>query len=269
MTMDKRYTKNDPEAPYTIAQVIFGDLFAVLHNDGWMVGRCKTSELVPKRDNNWPAIPSANAVGPMRADGTTAGAVPDSPWTLTGEAGRTFLYTEKKDTLIQAFAGINWPLMRVYVQVPKQTAQGALPRGELDVPVLGPTAVSSWGWRWTGHQSMQHRITRASMFFVPYKTEVGIALYNEASQARVANQTIMDWLINTINFEALDPRDREDAKLIEMVLKNRGDFVKWSPGSRGMGIDNFKSIYGVEPVIQTKNKLYIGQINAANEMGVA
>lgn len=253
--MTDKLTKNDPRAPWPTARIVDGGLFAMKFNDGWLVGRALETELVPKRDTNWGAIAALVAAGPLKVDGAAAGAVPDTPVTLNTENGKTFLYHEEENIIMQVFGGINWPLARVFYEIPKGTVHGDLQRQDLNVPTLNAAGISTWGWTWSGHQSMNGDERRASMFMLPYKIDIGVAVFNASSQAFTP---IFDWLINNIKFEALNPADKEDGKIIEMVLKNRlDDVIKYSPGLRGFGYkQGFRKVFGVDPVIQTKNKIY-------------
>jgi len=250
-----KISKNDPTAPYTIARLVDGDLFAMKFNDGWLVGRCLESELIPKRDTNWPAIATGVAAGPLQSDGATAGGVPDTPRTIAAEGGgRTFLYHKEKDKIMQVFAGVNVPLGRVYYEVPEGTKHGDLLREDLGVPTLTAAAISTWGWQWTGYQSMNAMPKRISMAMLPYQVDMAVAMFNQASQTFTP---IFDWLINNVRYESLDPADKEDQKLIVMVLKNRLDEIKYSPGIRGYNYaPGFRNIFKVDPVIQTRNAIF-------------
>lgn len=251
-----KVSRNDPTAPISVARIVDGDLYAHKFNEGWLVRRCITSELVPKRDTNWGSIASGVAAGPLASDGATAGAIPDMPWTLQAEGGgRKFIYSSFKNITIQVFAGINWPLARVFYENPKGTRQGRLNNTELGPPTLAATGISTWGWTWSGFQSMCNKITRASMALVPYDLDFAVAVFNAGSQPFTP---IFDWQLNMIQGESLDPTDKDDAKLIEMVLKNRLDVIKYNPGLGGFNYTpGFKEIYGVEPVVQTKRQLLI------------
>jgi len=251
-----KISRNDPNAPMSVARIVDGDLYAQKFNEGWLVSRSIISELVPKRDTNWASIATGVAAGPLASDGTTAGAIPDTPYTLQAEGGgRKFIYSEAKNVAIQVFAGINWPLARVFYENPKGTRQGRLINKELGPPTLGAAGISTWGWTWSGFQSMCNKITRASMAIVPYNLDFAVAIFNAGSQAITP---IFDWQLNMVQFEPLDPTDSADAKLIEMVLKNRLDVIKYNPGLGGISyFPGFKNTFGVEPVVQTKRQLLI------------
>lgn len=245
---------NRPEAPWTEAQIVDGDLFALKTNDGWLVARAIDTEVIPKRDTNWPAVGTGVAAGPLQSDGVTPGAVPDTPRTLVAEGGgQEFLYTDREDIIVQVFAGINQPVTRVFYEYPKGNRQRALQRDNLGVPTLTAAAISSWGWAWSGYQSLAGDERRISMLLIPYKISVGAAVFNEDS---IDRPIAFDWTLNNIRFEGLNPADPADAQVIILVLKNRLNVVKFNPGMQGFNFSpGFRKIFKVDPVVQKANKL--------------
>lgn len=247
--------KNDLTLPWTQSRCIDGDLFADKFIDGWLVGRTKESEVIFKEDTNWPSIAAGNAAGPLQPDGTTAGALPDTPRTLTAEGGgREFLYIDRDFEIWQIYGSIDWPLSKIFMELPKGSKQGNL-RTDLSTYALGASAISTWGWAYMGKDSMIGEATRIAMFLLPpAKVSVAFAVWNEASQAHTPR---FEWIINKIQFEPLDPADNEDAKLICDVLRNRIDTVKYSPGLNGfIYTPGFRKQFGVDPIKQTKRGIY-------------
>lgn len=230
-----------------------GQLFAVYFKGEWLVARCLVPELVPKEDTNWPNIAAGNAAGPLTQDGVTAGTIPMAPTTLAAEGAETYLYHEQKKEIWQVFMGISTPLVYVYREVPTGDRHGEL--GNLHAPNLQAAAVSTWGWNWGGWESFKGDERAVSMSFIPYKQTSAYAVFNVASYAQ---QPTVRWLINKILFDPLDPADKQDAKLIEDVLKGRiADAIKWSAGVDGMDYQpGFRDVFGVDPVVMTKRQLY-------------
>lgn len=248
------------QTPMDKARIVAGDLFAYGLGPGsegtiWLVARALDSEMVPKDDARWGSITGGNAAGPLKADGT-AGDIPDLSYLATAESTeRAWLrHDSNKNEMWQVFAGVTPPLVLVYREYPKGNRHGAL--GSADVANLSAAAVSTWGWTWAGWESFIDNPTVASMFLLPFKVNVAHAIYNLASYARTPR---LEWFINQIRFEALNPEDRDDAKLILDVLRSRiVPKVRWSPGLRGFSYQpGFQNVFGVPPVIQTKREIKI------------
>lgn len=255
--------------PMDEVKLVGGDLFAFGLGPGsmgsiWLVARALDSEMVPKDDSNWASITGGNAAGPLRSDGTTAGSVPDLVYLLTAEATeRSWLYHEQKNEFWQIFATLDRPLYYVYREYPKGNRMG--PLGAADVPGLAATAISTWGWTWSGWESFGSNPTLASMFLLPYKVNVAHAIYNIASYAKTPR---VQWHLNEVQFDPLDPRDKDDARLIQDVLRSRIEpKVRWSPGIKGFSYKpGFQKVFGVPPVIQTKREFMIQPGGAGGEL---
>jgi len=248
-----------------------GDLFVYglgPHERGttWMVGRALDAELVPKDDARWGSIAGGAAAGPLHSDGT-AGDVPDLSYLATAEGTeRAWLRHEgSKNEMWQVFAGVSPPLVYVYREYPKGNRHGAL--GAADVPTLGAAAVSTWGWTWAGWESFIDTPTVASMFMLPYKLNVAHAIFNRASYAVTPR---MMWHVNKVRFEALNPDDAGDAKLIQDVLRGRIEpKVRWSPGLKGFNYEaGFRSTFGVDPILQTRREILVSRLNEIRPLGV-
>ena len=254
------------KTPMDEVRIEAGDLFAYGLGPGvkgtiWAVLRALDSEMMPKDDARWGSISGGNAAGPLKADGT-AGDIPDLSYLATAEATeRQWLRPDVSTNEIwQVFAGVTPPLVYVYREYPKGNRFGAL--SGADVPNLSATAVSTWGWTWAGYESFIDTPTMASMFLLPYKLSVAHAIFNRASYAVTPR---MVWWLNKVRFEALNPKDPDDAKLIQDVLRTRiKPKVRWSPGLKGFSYTpGFRTVFKVDPVMQTKRELFVQQKDGA------
>lgn len=250
--------------PMEQARIVAGDLFVyglgpAERGTIWLVARALDSEIVPKDDDRWAAIAGGIAAGPLKSDGT-AGDIPDLSYLVNAESTeRSWMRHDVNfNEMWQIFAGLSPPLMYVYREYPKGNRHGAL--GGADVPSLAAAAVSTWGWTWAGYESFISNPTTASMFLLPYKVSVAHAIHNRASYSMTPR---LMWWINKIRFEALDPKDKEDAVLIKDVLRDRiRPKVRWSPGLKGFSYEpGFRKVFGVDPVIQTKRELLVQTVN--------
>lgn len=222
------------------------DIFAMQFPEGWLVGRSIQPELIPF-NFQWPAIPGQQASGP-----NVNTVELDRPWDVNNN-NASILYHEETKQLWQIFIGLDTPVTWFFLEYPLGSRHGYI-NPNIGKPTWTLNAVSRYGYKFGGWESFYGEETAASMFYLPFRVEVGMGIFNHASYAQ---QPQVRFLINKFNIQPFDPADKADASIITQVLRRQVRSVMWGPSTDGWSWNqDFRKIYDVDPVKILKGTVY-------------
>lgn len=237
------------KTPWEDALLEDDDLFAMLFPEGWLVGRVLLPELVDYHYDLWPAIPAGQVSGPIVNTEPM-----NRPLDIRGAITSSILFHDFTKQIWQFFMGVDTPVTWIFEEYPLGSKHGKL-QPSIGPPTVNVGAFSGWGYKFGGWESFYGEETAASMAMLPYKTEVGYGIANLASY-QIPNPKVR-WLINKCIIEPFDPSLREDAQLIMAILRRQTGALLWTPGVDGWQWQNdFRGVFGVNPVILSKTKAY-------------
>ncbi len=217
-------------------------------NDGWLVYRVLLNELVPYNYTRWTEATTFTGIGPR-----SGAAVPDYVQVSVSGAELELLYHEDKLMMYEVFHDWNDPWIEVWWNFPADIMRGTL-RPEIGTPDVSASDETSFGRLIYGYESPYNRPTGRGRFFLPYKQKVRFAVFNPASYSVTPKN---HWYINKLIIKPFRPHIKEEAQIIHDVLKRRltKDVTLWGPGTEGWRMDNFRDVFGVDPVIWVDQNL--------------
>lgn len=238
--------EHDVDVYYEIGMVRSDELLALHHTIGWVINRIVDGGYPTEMNHDWPACATTVAVGPQ-----TGAAVPDFIIeTVNGAQVKLLKNDDERENIIDEYIfGWSEPQAHIWRQFPEGRAQRRSMRSEMGAPQVTASSETAFGKLMRGVQSPIHAPTTKGRLFLPHSEdqEPKWAVYNPSGLSFTMKQRIIR---NPLVFEALRPHEKEDANIINLVLRSMitQGVTKWAPGVEGWDITNFRKTYGVNPV---------------------
>lgn len=236
----------DVDRYYELGMVRSDEILALHHTIGWVTTRIVNGGFPTEMIHDWPACATTVAVGPQAGS-----AIPDYIIeTVNGAQVKLLKNDDERENLIDEYLfGFSEPQAHIWREFPEGRTGRRAMRSDMGSPQLTATSESAFGKLMRGVESPIHAPTTKGRVFLPHSEdqEPKWAVYNPSGLSFTLKQRIIR---NPLIFESLRPQEKEDANIINLVLRNmiKTGVTKWAPGWEGWEINNFRKTYGVDPV---------------------
>jgi len=230
---------------YELGMVRSDEILALHFNDGWVINRIVDGGYPTEMTHTWPECAASVAVGPQ-----ASAAVPDYiKETVSANLVKLLKQDGQGDVIDEYIFGWSEPHADIWQFFPENQAARRQFRAEIGAAMVTAASETNFGKLMRGVESPIHAPTTKGRLFIVNSEdqEPKWAIYNPSGKSITVKQRIIR---NPLKFEAMDPSLPDDAKIIELVIRNQitKGVTKWSPGIEGWAIKDFRKTFGVNPV---------------------